>query len=70
MTRECTLRSRQRFAKPVIVGERMRGTVGSLSGNCTSVHVRTVQACAEVGALRNERAVAVQGFLLEIEAKQ
>ena len=46
------------LARPISVNDRVRGTVGNLSGECKKSDVRTVQACAEIAALRGERAVA------------
>ena len=44
------------LARPVMVGERVRGTVGRLSANCTKDDKRTAEACAEVaGAARGTR---------------
>jgi hypothetical protein len=56
------------FARPVIVGERVRGTVGSLSGNCTKDDRRTAEACADVAQLREELAVASESVKLEERA--
>jgi hypothetical protein len=46
------------LAKPIVTSERIRGTVGSLSGNCTKVETRTAEACASVASLRQELAAA------------
>ena len=46
------------FARPVIVGDRMRGTVGRLSANCTKDDRTTVEVCAEIARLREERTAA------------
>jgi hypothetical protein len=40
------------FAKPVIVGERVRGTVGSVSIRCTRVDARTVEDCHRIAEFR------------------
>src|SRR5262245_2178161 len=46
------------LARPVVVGERVRGTVSSLSANCTKHDARTANACGEVAELREELAAA------------
>jgi hypothetical protein len=56
------------FARPFVVGERVRGTVGSLSSNCTRDDRRTAEACAEVAELREELAVASESAKLEERA--
>jgi hypothetical protein len=53
----------------VITAERVRGTVGSLSHNCTRIDARTVGACGEVAELNRERAVATEGAKLEARAR-
>ena len=55
----------QRSSEPVSNAVRVRGTVGSLSGNCSKADTRTVESCAEVAALRQELAVAVEGARLD-----
>lgn len=52
-------------ARPVVVGERVRGTVGKLSSQCTKSDRLTAEACAEVASLREERAEAAQRATLE-----
>ena len=54
-----------RLAEPVSSAQRVRGTVGSVSANCTKADTRTVESCAEVAALRQELAVAVEGARLD-----
>jgi len=56
------------LAKPVVINERVRGTVGSLSGNCSKSDARTVEACAEIAALRQELATAQEAQKLAAEA--
>ena len=56
------------LARPVIVNERVRGTVASLSHSCAKHDSRTVNACAEVAALREERAAAEEHGRLERDA--
>jgi hypothetical protein len=41
-------------------GERVRGSVASLSRDCTRIEVRTAEACVEIGKLRRELAAAEQ----------
>jgi hypothetical protein len=53
------------FARTVFVGERIRGTVGTLSANCTKDDKRTAEACAEVAGLREELALASESTKLE-----
>jgi len=53
------------FARTVFVGERIRGTVGTLSANCTNNDKRTAEACAEVAGLREELAIANESTKLE-----
>jgi len=55
------------FARPVIVGERVRGTVGKLSANCTKSERTMAEACAEVAGLREERTAAEKAAQLESE---
>lgn len=59
-----------RFATPVMISERVRGTVGSISNSCTKHDARTAEACAEVAALRQELAAAHDAARLEVEAKE
>jgi len=47
------------YARPIVSGERIRGTVGKLSAKCVRSEWITAAACAEVAELREERAVAV-----------
>jgi hypothetical protein len=54
------------MARPVIVGERVRGTVGRQSSNCTKDDRGTAESCLEVASLREERAAAEEGARLEI----
>jgi len=53
------------LSQPVGSAQRVRGTVGSISANCTKADVRSVEVCAEVGTLRQELAVAVEGARLD-----
>ncbi len=56
------------FAKPVMINERVRGTVGSISSNCTKHDSRTAAACADAAALRQGLAAAHEAARLEGEA--
>lgn len=56
------------FARPVTVGERVRGTVGTLSNNCAKNDTRTAGDCVEVARLREELARAVEANRLEERA--
>lgn len=58
------------LAKPFVASERIRGTVGSLSGDCTKMETRTAEACANVASLRQELAVAFDALGLEKETKR
>ena len=48
------------FAKPVMVAERVRGTVGSLSARCMRVDARTIEECHRVAELRATLAAAAE----------
>jgi hypothetical protein len=53
------------LGQAIISGERVRGTIGGISQQCTKVDVRTVEACKEVAQLREEHAVATEATRLE-----
>jgi len=53
------------LARPVMAGERIRGTVGKLSANCSRDERVTAEACLEVAGLREERAAAEHATRLE-----
>jgi hypothetical protein len=53
------------LARPVMSGERIRGTVGKLSNSCTKEDRVTTDACHEVASLREERAAAHERAVLE-----
>jgi hypothetical protein len=53
------------LARPVMVGERVRGTVATLSANCTKNDARTAEACGEVAELREELAAAHEAARLD-----
>jgi hypothetical protein len=48
------------LARPIKFADRVRGTVGKISANCTKEERTTAEACAEVAAVREERASAVE----------
>ncbi len=56
------------LARPIIVGERVRGTVAGLSAQCTKDDRRTAEACGEIAELRQELAVAKESLKLEERA--
>lgn len=53
------------LARPVMAGDRVRGTVGKLSANCTKEERATAESCLEVASLREERAAADERARLE-----
>ena len=46
------------FARPLVVGDRVRGTVATVSANCSKHDGRTAEACEEVARLRTDVARA------------
>jgi hypothetical protein len=54
------------MARPILSGERVRGTVGKLSANCTKEDRQTAESCLEVASLREERASAEEAARLQI----
>jgi hypothetical protein len=53
------------LASPIIVNDRVRGTVDALSRACTKPDMRTEAACGEVRALRQELAAAREAEKIE-----
>jgi hypothetical protein len=53
------------LARPVASGQRIRGTVGSISLACGRADARTAEACGQVVQLRQELAAAVEAVRLE-----
>ena len=53
------------LARPVITNERVRGSVGKLSANCTKPDRQTTETCQEVATLGEELAVAKGAATLE-----
>lgn len=49
----------------VVIDERVRGTIGQRSADCTKIDTRTAEGCARVAALREELAVANERKSLE-----
>lgn len=58
------------LARPVRVGDRIRGTVSRVSDNCMREDRLTADACLEVARLREERAVAVEADRLRSRAAE
>lgn len=58
------------LARPVRSGNRVRGTVGKLSANCTRENRATADACLEVARLREERASAEEAARLRNRAAE
>src|SRR5262249_40360230 len=56
------------LARGVSRGERLRGTIGSISFNCVKIDARTQEVCTEVATLRQELAVAAEAHRLEERA--
>ena len=52
------------LVRPITAGKRVRGTVETLSANCSRADTRTVEACAQVALLRQELAVAAEAASL------
>ena len=50
---------------PVVIDDRVRGTVGQRSGDCTKIDTRTAEACTKFAALGEELAAAKERKLLE-----
>jgi hypothetical protein len=48
------------FSKPVMVAERVRGTVASVSARCTRVDARTTEDCHRIAELRADLAAAAE----------
>ena len=53
------------LGRPVIAGDRMRGTVAVVSQDCRKIDMRTSEACREVAQLREEHAAATEANKLE-----
>jgi len=50
---------------PVTINERVRGTVGQRSANCTNIDTRTAEACSKVSELGEELAAAREREAIE-----
>jgi hypothetical protein len=55
--------------QPITVGERVRGTVASLSRDCSKIDARTINACRQIAELRVERSAAVEAGRLQERAR-
>lgn len=53
------------LARPIIGGDRVRGTVATISSSCARTDARTAEACAEVAILRQELASAIEAARLD-----
>jgi len=51
---------------PVVIDERVRGTVADRSANCTKIDSRTAEACGKVAVLGEELAAAKEAKALEV----
>jgi hypothetical protein len=58
------------FARPIILAERVRGTVGTISNNCTKHDARTANACADVARLHADLAHVAEATRLEERAAE
>lgn len=58
------------LARPVRAGDRIRGTVGKVSSNCTREQRATADACLEVARLKEERAAADEAGRLRVRAAE
>jgi hypothetical protein len=58
------------LAQPIVVGERVRGSVAVLSNECRKLDARTALPCGEINNLRNERASAEEARKLEDRLQQ
>jgi hypothetical protein len=56
------------FARPVTAGDRVRGTVATISASCARIDLRTAAACAEVASLQRDLATSRETALLEQRA--
>lgn len=56
------------LGRAIMVGDRVRGTVATITQNCTRVDARTSDACRGVGELREEHATAVEARALNARA--
>ncbi|HEX2841418.1 hypothetical protein [Hyphomicrobium sp.] len=58
------------LSRPVWIGDRIRGTVGTVSVNCTRHERATADACLDVARLREERADAQEAGRLQSRAAE
>jgi len=50
---------------PVVIDDRVRGTIAQRSGDCTKIDARTAEICGKLGALREELAAAKERKSIE-----
>jgi hypothetical protein len=67
-TREIESEIASILARAVLTGDRLRGSVDSISQHCTRLDTRTRDACERVFALRREHASAMEAEALEARA--
>jgi hypothetical protein len=53
------------LSEPIVIGERVRGTVGQRSADCTIADRRTIEPCNKLASLREELAAAEESDALE-----
>ena len=58
------------MTRQVMISDRVRGTVGSTSANCTKSDARTAKDCTQVAQFRAELAVAAEAARLEGRARE
>jgi hypothetical protein len=58
------------LARPIVLAERVRGTVGTISNNCTKHDARTANTCADVARLHTDLARVVEATRLEERAAE
>ena len=59
-----------KLARPIVINDRLRGTVATLSDHCAEIDTRTLDACTEIAQLRQEHAAAREGLRLAARAGQ
>lgn len=57
------------LGQPVVVGQRVRGTVAAISNDCTKIDALTASPCAEFARLRTERATASEAASLAVRVR-
>jgi hypothetical protein len=56
------------LARPITLAERVRGTVGTISKNCTKHDARTANACADIARIRTDLARVLEATRMEERA--